>query len=424
MKQIFRIILISWAWPCASLLAGAPPDWLTQINYQGQLTDSSGLAVSDGSYNITFRIYSHPSSLSPGNLIWGGETQNLNVSKGLFSAYLGQLSPLPDLTPAQLAGDFFLFMQVAGEPAEMLPRQKLLPAFLARSAQSVQGRLPDNTAGNLLVLNGSGAIPDGLLGLPLDLSGSAGAFALRAQNSSSGGLHYGVWGLGESVGVYGSSSIGSGLEGLAPAGTGVKGSGLVGGSFFGQDASPASFGLLASGYSVGVSAGARSNDPGSAAFWASEGSVGLHSSARFRGIEVDPLSVCCAGAVLYYNAPFPAVASNGVSVANECFDCLAASFSNLTATGGSVGAALRLGGRIAAPDIVNTFVAAAGVNSQTVVCPYCKAGDEIFLQVKGNTNGSTRYWVTSVSNGSFLLGYSSNGLTTSVSMAYLVIGDL
>jgi hypothetical protein len=270
----------------ARLLPAAVPDWQKQINYQGQLTDASRVAVADGAYSITFKIYDHPSSLAPANLVWSGETQSVNVSKGLFNAYLGQLNPLPALSPAQQANDFYLFVQVAGEATEMLPRQKLLPAFLARNALSLQGLYPDNTANNLAVLDSGGKLSVGLL----------------------------------------------------------------------------------------------------------------------------------------FNAPFPAVASNGVNVTNECAACYGGIFANLTATGGSSGAALRVAGRIAAPDIINTFIASAGVTSQVVTCPYCKAGDEVFLQAKGDAGTNNRYWVSSVGNGSFTLGFSS-GLSSAISMAYLVIGD-
>jgi hypothetical protein len=290
-RSILTLILALGA---PALGAAAPPDWQGQMNYQGQLSGSSGIPVADGAYSITFKIYRDPTSSLAGDLVWTGETQSINVSRGLFNVFLGEISPLPHLTGAQLAEDCYLSVKVAGEPAEMLPRQKLLPAFFARSAFDLQGLRPDNTANNLVVLTGGAKIPAAMvnsasLSLPLDLSGPAGTFTLRA--------------------------------------------------------------------------------------------------------------------------------------ANECSACYGAVFNNLSATAASTGAALRVGGRIAAPDIVNTFVASAGVISQVVPCSYCKAGDEVFLQPKGDMGNTPRCWIDTVNNGSFTVGYSGNGLGSSISMAYLVLGD-
>ena len=46
------------------------------VNYQGVLTDDMGAVVSDGSYNMTFRLYDAPSG---GSHLWE-ETIAVNVS--------------------------------------------------------------------------------------------------------------------------------------------------------------------------------------------------------------------------------------------------------------------------------------------------------------------------------------------------------
>jgi hypothetical protein len=68
----------------------ATADFNQQINYQGKLTNSNGVAVTDGNYCMQFAIYD---DLNAGNLKWQ-ETWNSSSSKvplvgGLFSALLG-----------------------------------------------------------------------------------------------------------------------------------------------------------------------------------------------------------------------------------------------------------------------------------------------------------------------------------------------
>lgn len=60
-----------------------------KLSYQGVLTDNSGNPL-NGSYNITFKLYS---SSSGGSAIWQ-ETQSLNVNNGLLNAYLGSVTNL------------------------------------------------------------------------------------------------------------------------------------------------------------------------------------------------------------------------------------------------------------------------------------------------------------------------------------------
>jgi len=86
------------------------------INYQGKLTDSSGNPVPDGTHSITFRIYNLESG---GDILWQ-ETQNLLISKGIFSCLLGGVTEL------NLAFDqpYWLAIKV-GSDSEMTPRQQL-----------------------------------------------------------------------------------------------------------------------------------------------------------------------------------------------------------------------------------------------------------------------------------------------------------
>ena len=65
----------------------------SQINYQGKLTDDSGVAVADGSYDMIISIYD---AVSGGSCLWtargtcGSPTaRSVSVSNGIFSIMLG-----------------------------------------------------------------------------------------------------------------------------------------------------------------------------------------------------------------------------------------------------------------------------------------------------------------------------------------------
>lgn len=66
----------------------------TQVNFQGRLTDPSGNVKPDGSYNMTFRLFT---ASSGGSAVWTEvrETTNrVTLTNGLFSVQLGSVTPL------------------------------------------------------------------------------------------------------------------------------------------------------------------------------------------------------------------------------------------------------------------------------------------------------------------------------------------
>src|SRR5258708_3764225 len=167
-------------------LKAAAPNWQSQLNYQGQLTDSAGNAVPDGPYNLTFRLYTVATA---GAAILTESPVAGNASKGLFNVILGTVTPLSSLSTVQLGGDLWLSLQVQGDALEMAPRQALLPSQYSRNAQYLQGLLPNNTPNNLVVLDGVGKLPAGVvssggLPLPMDLTGNGGSFNLNVKNTS------------------------------------------------------------------------------------------------------------------------------------------------------------------------------------------------------------------------------------------------
>ena len=67
------------------------------MSFQGMLTEEDGSAYDDGGYNLTFRLI----IMDDGDdvVIWE-ETQNTNLSGGVFSVVLGSVNSLPDNIPS------------------------------------------------------------------------------------------------------------------------------------------------------------------------------------------------------------------------------------------------------------------------------------------------------------------------------------
>jgi len=108
------------------------------LSYQGKLTDTLGIPVSDGNYQLTFRLYTVPSG---GTAFWT-EAQTILVQDGLFAALLGAVTPIPSVPDA---GALYLSLQVAADP-ELWPRLRIASSAYsylserAANADLLQGR--------------------------------------------------------------------------------------------------------------------------------------------------------------------------------------------------------------------------------------------------------------------------------------------
>ncbi len=98
-----------------------------QINYQGKLTTSAGVAVTNGTYNMEFKLYTVASA---GTAIWT-ETRigadKVQVTSGLFSVMLGEVTAL---TGVDFNQTLYLGVNIGGTGSpswdgEMTPRKKL-----------------------------------------------------------------------------------------------------------------------------------------------------------------------------------------------------------------------------------------------------------------------------------------------------------
>jgi|GEM_PF-1745419 hypothetical protein len=239
----FRLALLAVLWLTGAALSAAAT-WPNLMNYQGQLTDSSGNAVADGTYNVKFAIY--PAATPGPTPVWT-ETQTVTVSKGLFNAILGSVNSLGALTPAQTNADLWLGITVGADP-EMTPRQQLLGPINANNAASVGGLLPNNAPNNLVVLDSGGKIPAGLIQggsiqFPLAMSGNS-TYGLSVVNSNSAPSAVGL-----------SVVASSGIQGFAtdPAGSGVAGysGSSTGVAVSGTNTSSTGVGVLGQGF-IGV----------------------------------------------------------------------------------------------------------------------------------------------------------------------------
>jgi hypothetical protein len=98
------------------------------LSYQGILTDSTGSAVPDGSYSVTFRLYE---TSTGGSSLWQ-ETRTAQTAMGVLSSILGEVAPLTLAFDRQ----YWLGVQIGASP-ELTPRMALTAsAYSIRSARA------------------------------------------------------------------------------------------------------------------------------------------------------------------------------------------------------------------------------------------------------------------------------------------------
>lgn len=100
------------------------------LSMQGTIRNSTGSAVSDGIYSLTFRLYTAESGGAP---VWTETQDNIKVTGGVYSALLGATNPLS----AAFNVPYFVGISVDGG-SELLPRFRLTsaPYALALIGQS------------------------------------------------------------------------------------------------------------------------------------------------------------------------------------------------------------------------------------------------------------------------------------------------
>ncbi|MCI0406341.1 MAG: hypothetical protein L0209_09810 [candidate division Zixibacteria bacterium] len=114
------------------------------VNFQGILRDSAENPVPDGSYSVTFKIYTDSTG---GSLLWD-ETRTITTTNGLYNVLLGDIFPLNVSTFIGFPPIFYLGIAIGSDP-EMSPRTRLTstPFALISSYADFVGTLQGATGG-------------------------------------------------------------------------------------------------------------------------------------------------------------------------------------------------------------------------------------------------------------------------------------
>ncbi|MDD5397231.1 MAG: hypothetical protein PHW24_04205, partial [Candidatus Moranbacteria bacterium] len=114
-----------------------------QINYQGKLTDASGVAVADGNYSMKISLYTVASAGTP---IWtargttGAPTaRTVAVANGIFSIMLGDTVAGDNSISIDFSQDAYYLGITVGADAEMIPRKRIGSVPQAFNANNLIG---------------------------------------------------------------------------------------------------------------------------------------------------------------------------------------------------------------------------------------------------------------------------------------------
>jgi hypothetical protein len=128
------------------------------LSIQGILKKSSGIAVEDGNYNITFKLYTAPTG---GTAIWTESQTDVEVSSGIYSAALGTTNPL------NVPFNQLYYLGVTIGSSELTPRILLTSAPYALSLIGVNNQFPSSgkVVADSIQVNGSVLARGGAPGL-------------------------------------------------------------------------------------------------------------------------------------------------------------------------------------------------------------------------------------------------------------------
>jgi len=167
------------------------------ISYQGVLTDDVGTPL-DGSYNLTFKIYSYPPVFL--DLPTWTETQNgVQFTSGYFAVDLGSVNPI-DFT---LGGDYVLGITVNGG-TELTPRIPLRSVPYAMALKMPYGATVNDAGSAFFVRNnGAGAALEAVGTVKVGSTSMTGQQDFYMQNVATPIVHLGSEGpRGGRVGVF------------------------------------------------------------------------------------------------------------------------------------------------------------------------------------------------------------------------------
>lgn len=109
---------------------------LPTISIQGTLKDANGSSVSDGTYNVVFRLFNQETG---GNPVWQEEAP-VEVVGGIYSHYLGSINPL---SSADFGSTLFLGLKVGNFELNPRTRMTYAPYTFASATVVCSGALGD-----------------------------------------------------------------------------------------------------------------------------------------------------------------------------------------------------------------------------------------------------------------------------------------
>lgn len=123
------------------------------MNYQGKLTDTDGISMADGAYNMRFSLFD---AATGGNQLWNapapfGEEQSVAVSGGIYNVQLGAIVPLDStfFTSNAIWLELVIYNTSTASWETMVPRQLITTvgyAFKAANSEQLEGMIPSDFA--------------------------------------------------------------------------------------------------------------------------------------------------------------------------------------------------------------------------------------------------------------------------------------
>jgi len=129
MKLLLFGVIFLFSTPLSMLNAQAT------LSVQGILKKSNGVAVDDGVYNITFKLYTVQAG---GSAIWTEIQSGVEVSSGIYSTVLGNTTPL------SVPFNQLYYLGVTIGSSELVPRIQLTSAPYALSLIGVSNQFPSS----------------------------------------------------------------------------------------------------------------------------------------------------------------------------------------------------------------------------------------------------------------------------------------
>jgi len=142
-----------------------------EISYQGKLTNTSGVAVADGNYNMVISLYTAATGGTP---VWTARgtvgtptTRSVSVTNGIFSIMLGDTAAGDNAINLDFNSTYYLGIKV-GSDSEMTPRKKVGASGYAFNSDLLDG-LNSATSGanaHIVATDASGSLfVDGNVGI-------------------------------------------------------------------------------------------------------------------------------------------------------------------------------------------------------------------------------------------------------------------